>query len=245
VQQDQPAPAAGASRDYRPGHQHRPGDMDRGHGGQLVSTRRGANRVVNRLPVSRWQVHDAERGQHPRRCDWDEGNDQADRRAGGHRVAHRRVAVAVPGEQPDQHGDEHSEVHGRVVEVRDLRQQRMREDQALDLELAEQADRPLDVPDPPRVIHRARESAGGQVARQLPQRVERDHQAGLAQEGAGPSRPASGAAGPSPAADPPGGMAGVHEQHTRPAQPDSQQRRLLPVEHEVRHGRANSAGKET
>jgi hypothetical protein len=223
VQQDQPTPAAGAPRDHRPGHQHRPGDMDRGHGGQLVSTRRGANRVIDGLPVSRRQVHDAERDQHPRRCDRDEGDDQADRRAGGHRIAHHRVTVAVPGEQPDQHGDKHSEVHGRVIEVRDLRQQRVREEQALHIELAEQADCPLGMPEPPRVIHRARESGGGQVARQLPQGVERDHQAGLAQEGAGPSRPASG-------------VAGVHEQHARPGQPDSQQGRLLPGEHEVRHG---------
>ena len=133
VEQDQPAPAAAGRGDDGPGDQDRPGDVDRRHGGQLVGARVRADHAVDRLAVPGRQVHDARAGEEPRRRDRDEGDQQADRGARGHRVAHRRVAVAVPDEQPDQHRDQHPEVHGRVVEVRDLRKQRVREQQALDV----------------------------------------------------------------------------------------------------------------
>jgi len=55
----------------------------------------------------------------------------------------------MPGEQPDQHRDEQPEVHRRVVEVRDLGEQRVRHQQPLDAGFAGQPQRPLGAPDPP------------------------------------------------------------------------------------------------
>ncbi len=69
----------------------------------------------------------------------------------------------------------------------------MREQQALHGQLAGQVDRPLGVPDPPRVCYRAPEPARRQVARELPQGVQRDDDSGFAQEGTPLCRPAPGA----------------------------------------------------
>jgi hypothetical protein len=104
----------------------------------------------------------------------------------------------VPGEQPDQHRDQHPEVHGGVVEVRDLGQQRVREQEALDVELAWQPQRPLGVPDLPSVRDRRGEPSRREVPGQLPQRVQPDHNARLAQERADvnpPSQPRGSTAG--------------------------------------------------
>jgi hypothetical protein len=113
----------------------------------------------------------------------------------------------VPGEQPDQHRDQHPEVHGRVVEVRELGKQRVREQQPLDAQLAGQPQRPLGVPDPGGVRDRLVEAAGREVPGELPQRVQPDDHTRLAQERADVDRP------------PPhkGNLARVPERHARHA----------------------------
>ncbi|MGD0699491.1 MAG: hypothetical protein ABSA02_06370 [Trebonia sp.] len=73
-------------------------------------------------------------------------------------------------------------------------------------------------------------AALGEVPRELPQRVQRDHHARLAQERAGMQPPPPC----------PGDAAEVHQQHPGRAKSKRQQCRLLPGEHEVRHAFDNN-----
>jgi hypothetical protein len=125
-------------------------------------------------------------------------------------------------------------VHGRVVQVGDLREHRVRQHQVLDRQLARQAEGPLGVPDPPRVRQRLAEPADRQVARQLPQRVERGDDPGLARERTDARRPPR---------RPPGGPARLRpgprqadEEQPGYEEPGREQSGLLPGEHKVWHG---------
>jgi hypothetical protein len=136
----------------------------------------------------------------------------------------------MPGEQPDQHRDQHPEVHRRVVEIRDLGEQRVRQQQPLEVHLGGQPQRPLGVPDPLAVRDRLLVAALREVPRQLPQRVQPDHHARLAQERADVHPPPPR----------PGDAPEVQEQHPGRAKSKRQQCPLLPREHEVRHDLHNN-----
>ncbi|HEX4089945.1 MAG TPA: hypothetical protein VHZ33_14625 [Trebonia sp.] len=140
----------------------------------------------------------------------------------------------MPDEEPHQHRDQHPEVHGRVVQVGPLREQRVREHEALDRDLARQPERPLGVPDPPRVPQRLVEPACRQVARELPERVERGHDPGLARERPDVRRPPRWRAWwpARPQADP----GQVHQEQPGREEPGREHGGLLPGEHYVRHG---------
>jgi hypothetical protein len=172
------------------------------------------------LPVTRRGVDQPRAGEHPRRGDRNELDQQ--RRAGDEHHGRPDVPVvpAMPAEEPDQRANEHREVQHRVVQVERLDQQRVRQERMLHRDLARQVQQALGVPEPASPGEAAGRRQQRERARVHPEREQAEQQRGLAGEPPRGHQP--GAAGPDQSRGEHGQAHGEH-------------RGLLPPQPYVRH----------
>src|SRR6266571_318103 len=175
---------------------------------------------VYRLAVDLRRVDEPDAGQHARWRHRHELYEQARGREDHKYGADPLVPRTVGGEEPDQEDDKRGEVHGRVIDVERLDDQRVREHEILDERLAWQVPGTLEVPEPLRPPDSAARSHHREAARVLPKRIQGNHQPSLAQE-----RRRSGQLAPPWQPSQPG-----HAEKTR-----GQDRRKLPRQLPVRH----------
>ena len=174
VGDDQPAPSARAEQHDAEADEQRPRHVHRRHRRQLVGSGSADGRVHG-LVVQRAGVDEPEAGREAGRRDRNELD--RERRTGDdhHRVAHLRVVVTVPDEHPDEERDHRREVERRVEDVQRLREQRRVEHLVLEPELARDVQVVLDVEDPAGPGDRAVDLQQRERARELPQRVQPEH----------------------------------------------------------------------
>jgi len=224
VHHHDPPPPADAHADDRDAHEHRPGDVDRGHRGELVGDA-STNRSVHRLAVLHTGVDEAEPGKHARRRNRDHLHEQACARRHRDRVAHEGVPLAMTDVQPHEERDRDREVQPRVVEVADLHEQGIRQEGVLHRHLAREVQHPLGVPHPLGMADRAGHTRDRQLGRALPQGEQPEHDRGFTRD----------------ATDRPQGLPpGPQRRHGHRGEPHRQQRRGSPRDPEARHGRQSA-----
>ena len=224
VEHRQPPPPAPGRGDHRDGDDQRPADVHRGHRGELV--RVDPERAVHRLPVHRGGVDKPGAGEHPRRRDRDELDEQGHPGEQHHGGPDLPVVPAMPGEQPDQAADQHREVQHRVVQVERLDDQRVRQDEPLHGGLAGQVQDPLRVPQPAAPGQAAGRRQNRERPRVLPEREQPEQQRRLTAEPPGRDQP--GAVRPVR-------PAGLDTGHGRRAEAHRDDRGWLPAQFQVRH----------
>jgi len=179
---DPPAEPARREHDHTERDEKRPRDVHRGHRGELIGSRR-ADRRVDRLVEERGRVDEPEARGEPGRRHGDELNRERGARHQHHRVPHLRVAVAVAHERPDEERDHPGKVHGRVEDVQRLNQQARVEHRVLQGQLARQVQVLRQIEDPTTPGDGTGDVQQRKGARELPERVETEHDRRLAREG--------------------------------------------------------------
>ena len=188
VEQHEVAPAAvdSCGDDHRPCDHHRPPEVQRRHGRELVGEPLvRAARAVRIRSEDAGRVDEPEVREHPgRRQRHREVHDHPGERDHHHHVAEPPVPLRTERVQPDERGGGHHGVREQVVHVQELHERGVVEDQILQLGLAEHAERPLEVDDVAGVVDGGADMAGRQEPPVLVGEEERDDQHQLPHQGA-------------------------------------------------------------